>query len=204
MISIWQCLRSFTFAKNVKETTLSFILALCVHIIYSTSESLTGSTTWHISTSSPLIFCLITMDAKYQYYTIGSQVSTSGWLCLIPSLGPTCNTQFWGPTTALWVETPEGTTVIFRKNFFPWLPWHIFLWLLLFPGVLSLLQQLCWPTPTPLAMAGLPLVPVLWGMVLQVTHLEEWWVQPSASCPSRKPVFSLSSCVTLSSLSPLL
>lgn len=45
----WQSLRSITFAKNIKEITLGFTLELCVHIIYSTSETPTGSTIRNIS-----------------------------------------------------------------------------------------------------------------------------------------------------------
>lgn len=59
-----------------------------VHIVCSTLETPTAPTTKNIS---------------------------SGWLCLIPSKNSICNTQFSWPRNTLWMETPEGNTLIFRK-----------------------------------------------------------------------------------------
>lgn len=35
--------------------------------------------------------------------------------CLIPFMDPTCRTQFSWPRNTLWIETPQGNTLIFRK-----------------------------------------------------------------------------------------
>ena len=105
----WQCLRSSTSARNIKEITISFTLtAVCSHHLFNIRNS---------------------YKVNHQKYI----------LCLIPSMDLTWDTLFSWPRTTFWMETPEGNTLICRKKFFPWLPWHIFLPLLFLLWVLFLL-----------------------------------------------------------------